>query len=256
VAAQDPANRSDGSDTGVTFLHRARPSQLGERLPRGQHELSRDYVADHQRLRILEATTFVVAEDGYEAMTVGAVVKYARVSRRTFYEHFETREHCFLAAFGAGTQCMGDAVRTAYQDDGGWADRTGAALIELMRLMIEYPATGITCFVSVGSAGYDAERQRAAAVAMCRGALGQVIADAGADRPAPATLELAVGGLCEVIRQRLVDGRPENLMEELPEIATALLEPLTGADRARAVASGIRARVPEQTSSRERAQQP
>jgi AcrR family transcriptional regulator len=240
----------------VTFLHRARPSQLGERLPRGQHELSRDYVARHQRMRILEATTFVVAEDGYEAMTVGAVVKRAHVSRRTFYEHFETREHCFLAAFGAGTQCMGDAIRTAYQVDGDWADRTGAALIELMRLMVEYPATGITCFVSVGSAGHDAERQRAAAMSMCRGALGQVVADAGAARPAPATLELAVGGLCEVIRQRLLRDRPENLMAELPDIATALLEPLTGGDRAGEVAAAIRVRVPERASDRERAQQP
>ena len=240
----------------MTFLHRARPSQLGERLPRGQHELSRDYVADHQRARILEATTFVVAEGGYEAMTVGAIVKYARVSRRTFYEHFESREHCFLATLGAGTQCMGDAVRSAYQGDGEWADRTAAALVELMRLMVEYPATGITCFVAAASAGHDAERQRAAAMSMCHDALGHVVVDAGSARPSFAALELAVGGLSEVIRQRLLGDRRGQLMDELPAISTALLEPLTGAESARAVAARAQARLPEQAADRERAQQP
>jgi AcrR family transcriptional regulator len=255
VPFRDPAT-PDGSDAGVTFIHRARPSQLGDRLPRGQHELSRDYVASHQRARILEATTFVVAETGYEGMTVGAIVKSARVSRRTFYEHFESREHCFLAAFGAGTQCMGDAVRTAYQGGGDWGDRTGAALIELMRLMAEYPATGIACFVAVGSAGRDAERQRAAAMAMCADALAQATIDAGAPRPTAATLELAVGGLCEVIRQRLLRNRPETLTEELPTIAAALLAPLVGVDRAREVSESLATRLPERPADRERAQQP
>ena len=49
------------------------------------------------RQRLLDALEESIAEDGYPNTTVGDVVRRARTSRRTFYEHFSSREACFVA---------------------------------------------------------------------------------------------------------------------------------------------------------------
>jgi AcrR family transcriptional regulator len=49
------------------------------------------------RQRLLDALEEGIAEDGYPRTTVADIVRRARTSRRTFYEHFDTREACFVA---------------------------------------------------------------------------------------------------------------------------------------------------------------
>ncbi|HTI75795.1 MAG TPA: TetR/AcrR family transcriptional regulator [Mycobacterium sp.] len=49
------------------------------------------------RQRLLDALEASIAEDGYPRTTVADIVRRARTSRRTFYEHFESREACFVA---------------------------------------------------------------------------------------------------------------------------------------------------------------
>ena len=43
-----------------------------------------------------------VAEHSYGATTIAHVVSHAGVSRKTFYEHFRDKEHCFLAMYDTG----------------------------------------------------------------------------------------------------------------------------------------------------------
>src|SRR6185312_8468957 len=49
------------------------------------------------RQRLLDALEASVAQDGYSRTTVADIVRRARTSRRTFYEHFDSREACFVA---------------------------------------------------------------------------------------------------------------------------------------------------------------
>jgi AcrR family transcriptional regulator len=49
------------------------------------------------RQRLLDALEASIAEEGYPRTTVADIVRRARTSRRTFYEHFESREACFVA---------------------------------------------------------------------------------------------------------------------------------------------------------------
>src|SRR3981189_2151611 len=49
------------------------------------------------RQRLLDALEEGIAEDGYPRTTVADIVRRARTSRRTFYEHFDSRETCFVA---------------------------------------------------------------------------------------------------------------------------------------------------------------
>ncbi len=52
---------------------------------------------DDTVVRLLEAMATSVDERGFKATTVADVVRIARTSRRTFYEHFAGRDDCFLA---------------------------------------------------------------------------------------------------------------------------------------------------------------
>jgi AcrR family transcriptional regulator len=49
------------------------------------------------RQRLLDALEACIAENGYPRTTVADIVRRARTSRRTFYEHFDSREACFVA---------------------------------------------------------------------------------------------------------------------------------------------------------------
>jgi AcrR family transcriptional regulator len=54
-----------------------------------------------------------VSELGYPAVTVGDIVKRARVSKAAFYGHFADKEDCFLAAMREGGKLMADRVVSA-----------------------------------------------------------------------------------------------------------------------------------------------
>jgi AcrR family transcriptional regulator len=239
----DPASQPEPSlpEGELRFLRGVIHAPPPERLPRGHHDLSPEYVAEHQRLRILNATTQTVAAKGYAATTVGEIVKGARVSRRTFYQHFDTKEHAFLATFGASVECLAAAVREAYGDQSQeWEDRMAAALVEFGRLMVDWPDTGVLTFVEVGAAGPEAQLRRADAGAMVIDALRSACAqrDPG-DTPPRVAAEVLVGGLLELVRSRMAARRPDQLVEELPDVTRVLLSPLVGGE----VAANVAARI-------------
>lgn len=60
------------------------------------------------RQRLLSALESSIAEDGYQKTTVADIVRRARTSRRTFYEHFDSREACYLALLA---EAYADQVR-------------------------------------------------------------------------------------------------------------------------------------------------
>jgi AcrR family transcriptional regulator len=87
-------------------------------LPRGRHGLSREDVRDSQRRRLIEAMFDQVAERGYPATTVGDVVSAARCSRNAFYELFEDKEACYIAASDeAGAEMLAALSSAAERED-------------------------------------------------------------------------------------------------------------------------------------------
>ncbi len=68
-----------------------------ESLP-GRHSLSREFIVEHQRARIIAALAEETVEKGYRAVTVSDIVRRAGIARNTFYENFSSKEDCFLSA--------------------------------------------------------------------------------------------------------------------------------------------------------------
>jgi AcrR family transcriptional regulator len=82
-------------------------------LPRGRSRLPARDVRASQVDRLRRAVIAAVAEDGYADVTVGDIVRRARVSRAAFYTHFTGKEGCFLSATREGGKVMSDRVVAA-----------------------------------------------------------------------------------------------------------------------------------------------
>ncbi|GAB2687531.1 TetR/AcrR family transcriptional regulator [Nocardia thraciensis] len=63
------------------------------------------------RRRLLDGMAEAVREHGYREATVADVVRHARTSRRTFYEHFSGKQDCFIALL---TERNNDTIRQIY----------------------------------------------------------------------------------------------------------------------------------------------
>jgi AcrR family transcriptional regulator len=84
-------------------------------LPRGRSRLPADTVLAAQRDRLLRAMIAAVSASGYADVTVGEVVRRARVSRTAFYAHFADKEDCFFAAASDGAKQLFDHTLQAVQ---------------------------------------------------------------------------------------------------------------------------------------------
>ena len=69
------------------------------RLSSGPRKMEAEAVARHQRGRLEGAMVDAVARHGYAETTLRELVTLAGVSKATFYEHFESKQDCFLSTF-------------------------------------------------------------------------------------------------------------------------------------------------------------
>ncbi|MQY17107.1 TetR/AcrR family transcriptional regulator [Nocardia macrotermitis] len=64
------------------------------------------------RRRLLDGMAETVRKHGYREATVADVVREARTSRRTFYEHFSSKQDCFIELLAERNS---DTIRQIYQ---------------------------------------------------------------------------------------------------------------------------------------------
>ena len=80
------------------------------------------------RARLTAGLAAAIAEKGYAAVTIADVVRSARVSKRTFYEHFADKEACFLALYVETSDELLELIAaTTASAEGPWEGRIGAA---------------------------------------------------------------------------------------------------------------------------------
>ncbi len=205
----------------------------------GRQQLSREFIAQHQRVRIIVALAQETSEQGYQQVTVADIVRRAGTARNTFYENFRSKEDCFLAT---QEYAMTAALERVVETAGGlqsWPQRVSAGLTAFLSYVAEEPALARTCMVEALSAGPAAveyyEKSQQAFVSLFR--LGRDVSPHGADLPE--TMEEAIiGGVFWIVYQRLVAGGAATIPELLPELIEFALTPYLGAEVAREVASG------------------
>jgi AcrR family transcriptional regulator len=137
------------------------PSAEHVPLPRGRHNLSREQVRAAQRERLLEGMVQALAEKGYARTTVADVIARAHTSRETFYEHFENKQACFLAAYELAVLEMTATMRAPLSDsEQEPGARFEGALGAYLEAMASQPGLAHTFMIEVYGAGPEAWKRR------------------------------------------------------------------------------------------------
>jgi AcrR family transcriptional regulator len=205
------------------------------RLPRGPHQLAREEVLASQRARMLEAMAHAVAAKGYAATTVADVVGGAGVSRKTFYEHFQDKEDCFLAAFDAGVQILVDTVeRATLEAEGEWRNHIRAGVRAYLQALGTVPDFARTFLIEVLAAGPRALERRAEVHARFAELLKALHESYRADHPdeipklPDEVFTAVVGAVDELVSDRVRKGRTGELLELEPVISYLQIAFLAG----------------------------
>ena len=72
------------------------------------------------RRRLLEGMAAAIRECGFRDSTVADVVRHARTSRRTFYEHFPSKQACFIALLQEANTAMARQIAAAVDPRVPW----------------------------------------------------------------------------------------------------------------------------------------
>ncbi|MBX7452195.1 TetR/AcrR family transcriptional regulator [Mycolicibacterium sp. 3033] len=132
---------------------------MSERLAAGRHNLSRAEVAAHQKQRLFKALAAVMSINGFANTTVDDVIKEAKVSRATFYEHFDSKQDLFMSGYGRAQRHMIASIR-ALPVSGTPMERFGVMLDRYLGFIALDPVTARLYLLEVYAAGPDAMRRR------------------------------------------------------------------------------------------------
>ena len=174
-----------------------------------------------------------IERKGYRETTVADVVRIARTSRRTFYEHFADREACFLELFDATNGAMMEQIAAAVHPDRPLAQQVDQALDAYIENITAQPAlykSFVRELPGLGQAGAD--RQLAVTERFAQ-LLVDLVESGRREQPElgarPLTLDTAimiVGGLRELAVISLQRGR--DVRELRSGIAQTVKAILTG----------------------------
>lgn len=186
------------------------------------------------RRRLLDGLAEAIAADGLRATTVGEVVRRARTSRRTFYQHFADKEACYVALLTEANARMIREISAATDPAAPWTEQVRQAVEAWIGCAESMPALTLSWIRDVPALG-------AASRGLQRGMMDNFIAmvQSMCDAPefrsrgiGPVSKETAtvlLGGLRELIATTVEDGgRISDIAREAVHSAIALLRPRSG----------------------------
>jgi AcrR family transcriptional regulator len=205
------------------------------------------------RARIFEAMARAVAEHGYAGVTVTDVVNAARISRRTFYEHFQDKEHCFVETYRTGCENGIAQIDTALRalHDPDWRTRLSVSLETYLAMLAAEPDFARVLLIDVLGAGARAlemrERILEIYVEHYRGLRERARAE-DPDLPdvPDAFLRGLVGAVAELVQECLLESAPEEVSDRLRALHPTLVSFAT------VVLTGGRETVPLRLARRSR----
>jgi AcrR family transcriptional regulator len=171
-------------------------------------------VAAHQLARIHKATIEIAAEQGYQALKVRDIVRNAEVSTRTYYEHFSSKEDCFLQTYDLISRRATRRIIAAGVSAPDWRERQRLVFEEFVRGLENEPASARVALIETYAAGERFVEQAWRAERIFEEMLIESFARApqGVMVP-PLVVEGMVAGVAGVARNRLLTDRVTELSE-------------------------------------------
>jgi AcrR family transcriptional regulator len=182
-----------------------------------------------QRARLLGAALNVVDELGYPRATVAHVTARARVSRRTFYDVFDNREDCLLAALQSVVQRIERELSDLHLDELAWRERVRAGLWTILAFLDREPVLARVCVVQALRGGPRVlERREQVLAALARVVdEGREENDKGEACP-PLMADGLVGAAFGIVYGRLLRGERASLTDLFGELMGIIVLPYLG----------------------------
>lgn len=181
------------------------------------------------RQRLLEGLAASIREKGYRESTVADIVRHARTSRRTFYEHFSSRQECFVVLLEQVNELLVRHIDASVDRTAAWRVQVrqaisawleGAQLEPALTMAWAWDARAL----GEAAGGLHHRAQQAFVDLVQELARGPALDREGLQPPSPEMAVVLVGGLGELIANQVARGADlADLTEVAVAAATALL---------------------------------
>ncbi|NVN53673.1 TetR/AcrR family transcriptional regulator [Mycolicibacterium hippocampi] len=186
------------------------------------------------RRRLLAALEASIAEDGYVKTTVATIVRRARTSRRTFYEHFDSKEACFVALLSDANAAQIRQISDAVDPSAPWQKQVRQAIeawISSGEARSALMVSWIRDVPALGAAARGLQRDAMESFIDMVGALGATdeFRAAGIGPVSRRRIIMLLGGLRELTAITVEEGgRMSDVTDEAVDASIALLSPHGG----------------------------
>lgn len=186
------------------------------------------------RERLMLALTAALSEREYHDVTIADIVAHARTSKRTFYEHFASKQDCFIALVRQTNEIRRQAIFDAVDRQALWQVQVLQAIEALFRAIHDEPTAflhSIRALRSLGEEGHALVQEDMTAFVDVLRSLADTpeLRAAGISPPTREAAVVLVGGLRELIALTLEEGRdPAEVISAATGVAISVLGPNVG----------------------------
>jgi AcrR family transcriptional regulator len=206
--------KHQSSEDGTTVLQPTTSPDLSEQV---------------QRQRIVDAMIESCAEKTYAATTITDIVASARISRTTFYKHFDDKRACFDAAIDYCISQLEGVAGSAHSGADGPADATRKGAAAVLDCLSARP--GLAQLLSGDALAVEPaviERYRRATIPALEALWGKD----GGDATPHLDPRLAFGQAQVLLLNQIATGKANQLPQLLPEIVYLAVSPYGGHEEA------------------------
>ena len=177
------------------------------------------------RRRLLDGLHDSIVERGYRETTVADIVRHARTSKRTFYDHFASKEQCFIELLTANNEDLVTTLRDAIDGNAPWQEQVRQAVTAYVGTIEANPEVTLSWIRELPALGEEARPMLRRGFSRLATALTELTAGPGFQRAgiaplSPAAAVILVGGLRELTAQTVEDGAPTSGIVEPAVVAS------------------------------------
>jgi AcrR family transcriptional regulator len=188
--------------------------------------------------RVLRATAGCIAEHGYPATTVAEIAARGRLSQRTFYEHFASKEEATIAALDSSGARMLAAILPTVRRTADWPTAVRGAFATLCGFLATEPDFAYLRIVETYSAGAQALEIRDRGGEELLAALLEAAPPEVAEKAHPTMVEMIAAAVYANLYNSLSVAGADQLPRSVALLTYLTLSPIIGAEDACKAANG------------------
>jgi len=203
------------------------------------------------RLQLIEGLCAAVEARGLAATRIADIVRHARVSKRTFYEHFADKEACFVEAYREMARQTMEEIAATVDVGAPWQQQIATALRAYFTALDARPKLTRAFFLEIHVAGARALALRREVLERFAELTGRFVTLARGQHPelrplTPLMATAIVGAINELM---LLKAERAMCMNELLETAVTLVTTMVAPTATARSAASTTPRSPSRSSS-------